>query len=191
MPNKGWHDHSGAALATIASTAAPEKKCFFDWHGRSSRTRGKAEGEFVGGPDDFGSCLVAVRKPRQRTPISYMSSHVSEHVEPIGARATPRASSSTYAFEAFARLAQTWKAETGHLSSITKAAMHPAYQRIIGLGPVALPSILCEIKEEPRQWFWALKAISGEDPVEPADRGNVLKMREAWLQWGRAHGHIR
>ena len=91
----------------------------------------------------------------------------------------------------FARLAQNWKAETAHLSSITKAAMHPAYQRIIGMGFAALPLLLRELRDGPRQWFWALKAISGEDPVEPADRGNVRKMREAWLEWGRSRGHIR
>ncbi len=29
-------------------------------------------------------------------------------------------------------------------------------------------------------WFWALKAITGEDPVPAADRD----MTQHWLQWG-------
>src|SRR5947207_8235307 len=34
----------------------------------------------------------------------------------------------------FRRLADQWLKETEHVSSITKASMHPAYQRIIGMG---------------------------------------------------------
>ncbi len=184
MPSRDWHDSSGAALATGTSAVAPEKRCFLAWHGRTPETRGETEVESANGQGmlDFGSCLVADWKPRQGAPISYMSSPVPEHVKLRRVGATLRAFPARRATGEFSRLARTWKAETGHLSSVTKAAMHPAYQRIIGLGPAALPSILRELKEEPRQWFWALKAISGEDPVKPSDRGNVPKMREAWLE---------
>lgn len=43
-------------------------------------------------------------------------------------------------------------------------AMHPAYQRIIGLGPEVAPLLLRELERQPDHWFWALKALTGADP---------------------------
>jgi hypothetical protein len=37
-------------------------------------------------------------------------------------------------------------------------------------------------------WFVALKRIAGEDPVPPQARGDLDRMAEAWLSWGRDHG---
>ena len=88
----------------------------------------------------------------------------------------------------FAQLAQQWRAETQWLSSTTEMALHPAYQGIIGMGAEALPLILTELQAG--YWYWALKAISGEDPVPPEDRGAVPRMKEAWLKWGLAKGLI-
>ncbi|MGL6097590.1 MAG: hypothetical protein ACRC7O_17550 [Fimbriiglobus sp.] len=92
--------------------------------------------------------------------------------------------------DTFRRLADRWRADTVYLSSPTDIAMHPAYQQIIGLGPQVLPLILAELEREPGQWFWALTALTGEDPVPPADRGRVPAMAAAWLRWGRDHGWI-
>jgi hypothetical protein len=44
---------------------------------------------------------------------------------------------------------------------------------------------LRELKKEPDHWFWALKAITGVDPVEPIQRGRVKEMAGAWLRWGK------
>jgi hypothetical protein len=46
----------------------------------------------------------------------------------------------------FQRLAAGWRAETGHLSSITKMFNHPAYQEIIGLGADVTPSFLRDLQ---------------------------------------------
>jgi len=89
----------------------------------------------------------------------------------------------------FYQLAYRWRAEIGLSSSITQMAMHPAYQEIIGMGKEALPLILFELERNPDHWFWALTAITGEDPVKPEDRGRIKKMAEAWLNWGREHGY--
>jgi hypothetical protein len=88
----------------------------------------------------------------------------------------------------FERLASGWREETGLLSSITDIAMHPDYQRIIGLGEKALPLILRELGQQPDHWFWALKAITGEDPVPPEAQGDMQRMRKAWLEWGESRG---
>jgi hypothetical protein len=88
----------------------------------------------------------------------------------------------------FDELVRQWRRETSHLSSVSKMAMHPAYQRIIGLGPVALPLILNELKRKPGHWFWALNAISGEDPAQPGD--SFQEAVAAWLKWGEERGYL-
>jgi hypothetical protein len=89
----------------------------------------------------------------------------------------------------FHSLAQDWKEETSHLSNIAKRALHPAYQEIIGMGEGVIPLLLAELKREPDDWFWALRAITGANPVPPASRGNVHAMADAWLCWGREKGY--
>jgi hypothetical protein len=89
----------------------------------------------------------------------------------------------------FTRLAALWREETSHWSSSTKMAEHPAYQEIIALGPAVVPLLLRELSREPDHWFTALKAITGANPVDPADRGRIGKMAEAWLRWGREAGY--
>ncbi len=91
--------------------------------------------------------------------------------------------------ERFQRLASIWKAERGPTSSITAIATHPAYQQIIGMGPAVIPFILRELERELDHWFWALKAITGEDPIPPESRGKMRAMAEAWLRWGRERGY--
>lgn len=77
-----------------------------------------------------------------------------------------------------------WKRDTEFQSSSTRIAMHPGYQRIIGMGKDALPLILRDLEATQAQWFWALKAITGDDPVPMEDRGYVDRMTRAWVRWG-------
>lgn len=91
----------------------------------------------------------------------------------------------------FERLAAEWRAQTGMLSSVTDKAMHPAYQQIVGMGRPVVPSLLRDLARKPDHWFWALRVITGIDPVPPADRGRIKKMAEAWLKWGKAQGLLR
>ncbi|SRR5258707_7113687 len=89
---------------------------------------------------------------------------------------------------AFAELALKWSADTAHLSSPTELMEHPAYVRIIGLGPAVLPLLLRDLQESGRFWFPALHAITGENPVPDEAAGDVHRMSEAWLDWGRRNG---
>jgi hypothetical protein len=91
----------------------------------------------------------------------------------------------------FFRLKQEWEEVTAMLSSITEIATHPAYQQIIGMGSIAIPFIMRELENRPTHWFWALKSITGEDPVPPEKRGRIGDMAKAWLSWGREHDYIR
>lgn len=91
----------------------------------------------------------------------------------------------------FTRLASKWKRETGHLSAVEKISINPAYQQIIGMGADALPLIFAELKAEPDHWFWALRSITGIDPVPETSRGKVKQMAKLWIAWGKKNGHAR
>jgi len=90
--------------------------------------------------------------------------------------------------EEFLRLAKKWKDATVFSSSVLEMATHPAYQQIIGMGACAVPFILDELARRPDHWFWALKAITAEDPVLEEDRGDLVKMAQAWLRWAEEKG---
>ncbi len=90
----------------------------------------------------------------------------------------------------FHDLVRRWKDATTFTSSGTELALHPAYQQIIGMGKEAIPLVLEELQREEDHWFWALKSITGDDPVAPADRGNLPKMTSAWLRWAHTNGYL-
>jgi len=92
--------------------------------------------------------------------------------------------------EQFRALADEWRAETSVLSDPTAKFMHPAYQRIIGMGRPALPLIFAELRDRSGHWFWALRAITGDDPVPRADAGSIRAMRKAWLDYGKQRGYL-
>lgn len=90
----------------------------------------------------------------------------------------------------FQRLVKKWKKQRGASSSITETIAMPAYQEIIGMGEKAVPLLLAQLRsegDEPDQWFWALRAITGENPVKPEERGNFRKMSQAWLAWSEQY----
>jgi len=90
----------------------------------------------------------------------------------------------------FETLATQWRNETKFLSSITDKALHPCYQRIIGLGPEAIPIILMELRTRGGHWFWALESITGENPVLPEHSGNTKNMAHDWIEWGKRKGYL-
>lgn len=89
----------------------------------------------------------------------------------------------------FQTLYAHWQVERGAMSSITEMVLCPSYQSILGMGPIAIPFMLAELEsslDEPDQWFWALKAITGIDPVQEQDRGDFVAMAKAWLLWAQS-----
>jgi hypothetical protein len=92
--------------------------------------------------------------------------------------------------ERFRRLTSEWKEQSRYLSNTAQMAMLKPYQRIIGIGLPAIPLILEELSREPDQWFWALEAITEENPVGPDDAGKVREMARAWLDWGQRNGFL-
>lgn len=90
----------------------------------------------------------------------------------------------------FHALAEQWKRETGHFSIFSQKAMHPLYQGIIKLGERALPVLIKELDKSPRNWFWALRKISGCNPVK--EGASVEEAVEAWKRWwnDRSQKHV-
>ena len=92
----------------------------------------------------------------------------------------------------FIKLRDEWKTQRGHEPSTAKIILIPAYQKIIGMGESAIPLILKDLSENgPDDWFWALTAITDENPITKAMAGDMAAMTEAWLQWGREAGYLK
>jgi hypothetical protein len=89
----------------------------------------------------------------------------------------------------FEALAAQWRRETRHLSLMSDIVLNTAYQQIISMGKPAIALILQDLKQQPDHWFWALRSITGENPIQQEDRGRLPQMAEAWLEWGRQHGY--
>jgi hypothetical protein len=71
-----------------------------------------------------------------------------------------------------------------------KIVLHPAYQRIIGMGEQVLPLIFKDLSARGGHWIWALSAITGECDV--AKSGDTFREAvQAWLKWGRKNGYLR
>ena len=92
--------------------------------------------------------------------------------------------------QCFERLVEEWKCGRGHSSKLKDLAMHPAYQQIIGMGERAVPLLIEEMIERPDQWDWALRAITGTDPVPRESWGKLKDIAAAWVAWGREKGCI-
>ena len=89
----------------------------------------------------------------------------------------------------FYSLVNEWKRDTQVTSTANNLIMHPAYQRIIGMGKGVIPLLLRELQDRPDHWFWALEAITGVHPILPIQQGKVDEMAKAWLNWAEQNGY--
>lgn len=105
-----------------------------------------------------------------------------------GTAASASAADGSGLAQKFHELAARWRAETEALSSVQQTVTNHTYQRIIGLGPGVVPLLLEELRREPDHWFWALSAVTGENPVRPGSTFDEAVA--AWLEWGRARGLV-
>lgn len=128
-------------------------------------------------PDDILQALTRQGK----TPTEFLQERLKE--------LTGVESAETSLAQQFQFLADQWRRETRHHSLMSDIVLNTAYQRIIGMGAPAIPLLLQELKQKPDHWFWALRSITGENPVPPSDRGRLTQMTAAWLKWGQEHGY--
>ena len=90
--------------------------------------------------------------------------------------------------ERFQHLKEDWKLQSRYLSNSAQIAMLWSYQQIIGMGSAVVPMILVELQRETDHWFWALEAITGENPVREEAAGRVEEMAQDWIDWGQRKG---
>lgn len=90
----------------------------------------------------------------------------------------------------FAALAEWWHDATDSMSSPSQKAAHPAYERIVALGPLALPFIFRDLLERGGgDWYIALRRIVGFSPVPPSLASDSSAVVREWLAWARANGY--
>ena len=53
-----------------------------------------------------------------------------------------------------------------------------------------VPLILAELEHEPDQWFWALEAITDEDPVPLRGERKGCLDGTSMDRLGKQHGHV-
>ena len=83
----------------------------------------------------------------------------------------------------FYALANDWKRQTGHFSVFQQKAEHPLYQVIIALGDRVIPTLILELQNSPRNWFWALRQITKCNPVRKG--ASIEQAVEDWSSWWR------
>jgi hypothetical protein len=109
----------------------------------------------------------------------------------IPAPSPPRVPPADSVEQKLRRLESQWHSDTQFLSDAGRIINHPAFQQIIALGKEVVPLLLRDLQVRPSLWVWALPEITGENPVPASDAGNIRKMSDAWVQWGRAQGLLR
>ncbi|HOB70602.1 MAG TPA: hypothetical protein PLD55_06515 [bacterium] len=88
----------------------------------------------------------------------------------------------------FETLKEKWKKEVKLTSSMTEIINNENYQKIIELGYDVIDFIYEELKKEPDFWFYALKEITGADPVRSSNYGNLKAMTQDWISWFKSNG---
>ncbi len=130
------------------------------------------------------SALVKCFKKRQLEDISQVcGAWVHEVEKSLGCNKAVRKS--------FVTLAMQWHDETDYLSSPSRITDNDTYLKIVSMGGPVIPLILQDLQKRGGNWYRALRILSDEDPVSPEVRGEVPKMKEAWLHWGRDKGYIK
>lgn len=140
----------------------------------------------------YGEVHNARRGLRKQLSISSCivePANISHHQ--ISARANPVVVTEPVSIDRlFRALSAKWKEDTKLTSSLTDIVLHPAYQRIIGFGPQVVPLILRDLQQNGGHWFWALEALTGENPCSDEDAGRVKKMTLSWIEWGKENAII-
>jgi hypothetical protein len=90
----------------------------------------------------------------------------------------------------FRTLLEQWTEETRLESNYSRLMLHPAYRKILGLGPQVVPLILHNLSNGSGPLLAALEDITGENPIPPEHENDARLMAQDWLEWGRRHGII-
>ena len=91
----------------------------------------------------------------------------------------------------FKKYADRWERDTVNMSSPTTIESHADYVSIIKLGRSVIPLILERMQDRPNFWFKALELLTGVQPVNPKNWGNIRAMTDDWLKWSERSGYSK
>ena len=142
-------------------------------------------------PTSFSSDVFCVGEQEGFEPTNTDRTYFTRYNETFGASLSCyiNLDSENQMKKKFQRLARQWENDTAYVSSIHQIILHHSYQEIIGMGHNVIPLIFNELKKKTGLWFWALQALTGENPVTEDAFGDFTEMRRAWLSWGDIHGY--
>jgi hypothetical protein len=92
----------------------------------------------------------------------------------------------------FRSFADKWYQEISKEPSLARMTSKTSYLSVIGLEPKArvISLILKELQSKPAPWFLALQILSKNQEVGKEYAGNLKKIAEAWLKWGKENRYI-
>ncbi|MEQ9488562.1 MAG: hypothetical protein RIM72_06165 [Alphaproteobacteria bacterium] len=155
---------------------------------KGKSTTGAAPQRWMATPHLSSDIIISDKKITYSRPLQnvlYVSSAQTD-----AGTATPKPNYFSSVRDIFDFHAAKWKDETMFASSLSEKYLHPSYGRIIGLGEKALPYIFSSMSEERDDWFYAIRSITGENVVPDSLAGDVEKMTQCWLEWGKKHGYL-
>jgi len=85
---------------------------------------------------------------------------------------------------------EVWKSETLFSSSISEIINNTAYRSIIGLGQGVIPFIIEDLTLNDNHWFYALEALTGNNPIKESHKGFVPLMKNDWIEWAEQNNLI-
>lgn len=143
-------------------------------------------------PTSLGSLAAVARLAVATKPVSRLQDpmlrSVSTKTEVINWLGTALLSEREKRFHA---LSDWWHDATDALSITTEKLNHPAYRRILNdLGEDAIPFILEELRDRGGHWFHALSELTGLPPAPFQAQGDLQRVTDFWLTWGRANEYI-
>lgn len=110
---------------------------------------------------------------------------VSQVATDVAIESQPDGESPATLAERFRALVLAWRREAPAWLDPSHRVAHPTYRAIVALGAEAIPLLLEELRVDRDFWFYALREITGENPVRWWKRGNVDAMSRAWIAWGQ------
>ncbi len=88
----------------------------------------------------------------------------------------------------FESLKNSWVRSTRFKNSLSEINDDKSLLSIIDLGPIVVPMILKDLRDSPKHWFYALRVLTGSNPIKKNEAGNLVKMQTAWLSWAAKKG---
>lgn len=134
--------------------------------------------------------IEAVHAARPYVPPAYNEGIYDELLVTLARHRQALASRQESVEQRFSSLANEWRVATMLDSSTTVMIAHPAYLSIIAMGWAVVPLILRELVRRPGHWSPALTAITGAVPFPATMRGDVRRIAQAWVAWGRGRGYL-